>query len=203
MAIVNELRGLAERGVYEVVRKEEVRSCANILASRIVVAIKEKGTDDEKYKAPFVVLGQPHIEKNILIRNTTTLKQSSVRMHVAIATIFGFRLWSQDVSQAYLQSAEKLMSEVYVRPYKRDAEIHFRLNENKLVRMLKPLYGLAESGAYWHVTFANCNKHDLKMTPSTGDMSFFFQTVKGKLEGLTGAYVDDSIGTGDKDFEER
>ena len=202
-AIANELRGLTERGVYEIVCKEEVPPGANILGGRFVLAIKEKGTEDEKYKAHFVVQGHTDTEKNILVHNTTTLKQSSVRMLVAIAAIFGFKLWSQDVSQAYLQSAEKLMREVYLKPNRRDAEKHFHLNEKQLLRLLKPLYGLADSGDYWHVTFANHIKNDLEMIPSTGDLSLFFQTIRGKLAGLTGAYVDDSIGTGDARFEEK
>lgn len=41
------------------------------------------------------------------------------------------------------------------------------------------------------------------MTPTTGDLSFFFKIVHGRLKGLTGAYIDDIIGDGDREFEEK
>lgn len=39
------------------------------------------------------------------------------------------------------------------------------------------------------------------MTPTTGDLTLFFKFIEGKLRGFTGAYVDDTIGTGDTTFE--
>lgn len=35
------------------------------------------------------------------------------------------------------------------------------------------------------------------MTSTTGDLSLFFKIVEGKLKGLTGVYLDDTIGAGD------
>lgn len=195
-AKAKELAGLAARGVYEVVCKEDVPKGANILGGRFVLAIKNADTAEEIYKARFVVQGHTDVEKNLLVHNSTNLRQSSVRLLVALAAVFGFRLWSQDVSQAYLQSAEKLMREVYVRPTK-----EFNLSEDNLLRLLKPLYGLSDSGDYWHSTFSNHLQHDLNMTQTTGDLSLFFKAIEGKLRGLTGAYVDDTLGAGDTAFE--
>lgn len=141
--------------------------------------------------------GHTDIEKNILVHNSTNLRQTSIRLLIAIAAIFGFRLWSQDVSQAYLQSAERLMRDVYVKPTR-----EFNLPAGHLLKLLKPLYGLSDSGDYWHATFSNHLIHDLDMTSTTGDLSLFFKVVEGKLRGMTGAYVEDTIGTGTKDFGE-
>ncbi len=195
-AKAKELEGLARRGFYEVVLREDVPAGANVMGGRFVLAIKNVGTGEEVYKARFVVQGHTDAEKNLLVHNSTNLKQSSVRILVALAAIFGFRLWSQDVSQAYLQSAEKLMREVYARPTK-----EFCLPSDQLLRLLKPLYGLPDSGDYWHSTFAKHLRDDLLMSCTAGDLSLFFKVVHGKLAGITGAYVDDTLGAGDEDFQ--
>ena len=199
-AIRNELKGLIDRGTYEIVCREEVPDNANILGGRFVFAIKEKGTAKEKLKAQFVVQGHTDAEKNLLIHNTTTLRQSSVRLLIAIAAICGFRLWSQDVTQAYLQSAEKRMRSVYMKPNKHDRG-HFHMTEDQLLHLLRPLYGLNDAGDYWHSTFSSHMLTDLNMTACTGDLSLFFKHVGERLCGLTGIYVDDQIGTGDAQFD--
>ena len=40
------------------------------------------------------------------------------------------------------------------------------------------------------------------MMKTAGALSLFFKVVDGKLRAMTGAYVDDTIGTGDQEFEE-
>ena len=191
-----ELRGLFERGVFDVVCREELPQSANVLGGRFVLGIKNPGTEKEIYKARFVVQGHTDAEKGLLIHNSTTLKQSSIRLLIAIAAMFGFRIWAQDVAQAYLQSAEALQREVFIRP---TGEL--RLGRDQLLRLLKPLYGLTDSGDYWHQTFSRHLKEYLTMRPTAGDLSLYIRRIHDELEGLVGAYVDDSIGTGTTDFE--
>lgn len=96
----------------------------------------------------------------------------------------------------YKSADEKLMRHVYVRPTK-----ELKLSANRLLRLLRPLYGLSDSGDYWHKTFSKHLQQDLMMTPTTGYLSLFFKSVHGKLQGLTGAYVDNTIGAGELQFE--
>lgn len=88
------LTGLVERGVYEVVCKKDVSKDANILGGRFFLAIKNIRTKEEVYKARFVVQGQTDTEKNILVHNTTNLRRGSIRTLIAVAALFGFRLWT-------------------------------------------------------------------------------------------------------------
>lgn len=55
------------------------------------------------------------------------------------------------VTQAYMQKSEKLMRDVYLKHFK-----EMNIQSNQLVQLLKPLYGLSESGDYWGRT---CRKH--------------------------------------------
>ena len=111
------------------------------------------------------------------------------------AAIFGFRIWSTDVSQAYLQSESNLLRDVYFKPSK-----EFDLSSGQLLKLLRPLYGLADSGDYWNATFESHIKEYFGMQATAGGMSFFFKKVHQKLSGLLGTYLDDSFLAGDKEF---
>lgn len=197
VAKLKELEGLARRGVFEIVAKDDVPEDANILGSRFVLSIKNKDSDKEVYKARYVVQGHKDIEKHLLVHTSTNLRQSSVRLLLSIAALFGFRIWSQDVSQAYLQSAEKLMRDIYVVPKK-----EFHLSKAVLLKLLKPLYGLTDSGDYWHATLTNHLRKNLEMVPTFSDPALFFHSIKGEVQGIIGSYVDDTISTGNDDFVE-
>lgn len=168
------------------------------MGGRFVLSIKNVGTGEETCKARFVVQGHTDAEKELLVHNSTTLQKSSIRSLIAIATISGMRLWTQDISQTYLQSARKLMRDIYIRPSK-----EFKLNSNQLLKLLKPLYGLSESGDYWHETFFKHLHEDFGMTPTAGDLSFFFKIVRGKLQGMIGTHVDDTISAGTGFFADK
>jgi hypothetical protein len=71
-------------------------------------------------------------------------------------------MWSTDIKQAYLQSAEDLKREIYVRP---DVT---KLPPDELLQVVKPLYGLADSGDYWHETLTVHHILKLLMEQSTG-----------------------------------
>lgn len=198
--IENEMRGLAERGTFKIISREDLEKIGktpNVMGGRFVLAIKNVGTGKEVCKARYVVQGHTDLDKSLLVHNTTTLQKSSIRMLIALAAISGFRLWTQDISQAYLQSARSLMRDFYIKPSK-----EWNLESDQLLKLLKPLYGLSESGDYWHETFFRHLREDLQTRPSTGDLSCFFKTVQGKLASLIGTYVDDTLCAGDGDFEE-
>ena len=190
-----EIKGLQANGTYEVVFKEDVPSDANILGGRFVLSIKNKNTKEEVAKARFVVQGHRDKDKNQLVHTSTNLRHHSIRLLTALAAVFGLRIWSQDVTQAYLQSADQLMRDVYIRPAK-----EFRLNENQLLRLLKPLYGLTDAGDYWDATMTNHLKNDLGMSQTSLDISLFFKMIRGKLAGMSGMYVDDGIHAGNDEF---
>lgn len=52
----------------------------------------------------------------------------------------GFNLWTQNVAQAYIQSQD-LTRNVYVKPHP-----IFELDNSKILKLLKPLYGLPNAG---------------------------------------------------------
>jgi Reverse transcriptase (RNA-dependent DNA polymerase) len=139
-----EIQGLIDRGTWKVVTQDSVSNDANILGGRFVLSIKDEGTENEVWKARIVVQGYLDHLKTSLVHDTATSRQHSSRLLVGLAASFGFRLFSTDVTQAYLQSSENILKDVYVKPTK-----EFVLEPGKILKLRRPLYGLADSGDYW------------------------------------------------------
>lgn len=78
------------------------------------MALKNTWTNKPISKSRFVVQNHTEREKEFLIHSYNKVRQHSVIIIVAIAAIFGFRLWSQDISPAYLKAGASFMREVYV-----------------------------------------------------------------------------------------
>lgn len=194
-AKAKEIQGLIQRGTWKVVLRREVPLNANVMGGRFVLAIKDGGTGKELYKARYVVQGFRDKMKTSLVHDSATSRQASARILVGLAAAFEFELFSTDVTQAYLQSATPLQREVYIKPGK-----DFGLGPDKLLKLLRPLYGLADSGDYWGATFSRHITEQLGMTPTIGDAAFFYKNEGGRLVGLTSTYVDDALQAGTSDF---
>jgi hypothetical protein len=122
----------------------------NIMGGRFVLTIKESGTSKEIYKARYVVQGFRDKKKSTLVHDASTSMQQSTKLLIGLAAIFGYRIFSTDVTQAYLQSAEPLMSDVYIK-----ALAEFELNANQVLKALRPLHGLSDLDDYWRNTLLN------------------------------------------------
>jgi hypothetical protein len=104
---------------------------SNYHGRSFVLAIKDSGTSKEIYKARYVVQCFRDKKKTSLVQDASTSKQQSMKLVIGLATIFGYRIFSTDVTQAYLQSAEPLMRDVNI---KHSAE--FELNANQVLKLL-------------------------------------------------------------------
>lgn len=92
---------LIQRGTFRlVILPEQHRE--NVVPSRFVLACKHATTGEAKYKARFVVGGHRDIEKHCMVHTANTLSHTSVRLLVAVASIFGLDIWAEDVRQTYL-----------------------------------------------------------------------------------------------------
>jgi hypothetical protein len=161
------LSGLTARNTWRMIYMEDLPPNPNILGGRFVLSIKYPEPNSPIFNARFVCQGHKDRERNYIIHTATTLKQSSTRLISAVAALGGYKIWSDDVHQAYLQADKPLGRRVFLRP---PAEL--KIANNTYLELLKPLYGIPESGDLLHATFSEYLK-SLGMKTLATDPSFF------------------------------
>jgi hypothetical protein len=196
-AKLKELAGLEARGVFQIISRSDVPQDANVLSTRFVLTVKNPGDKEESCKARLVVRGFQDDLKNFLVHQPNTARAVSLRVLLSLSAALSFRIWTEDVTQAFVQSTGCLERDVFVVP---PAELG--LADDYLLKLLKPLYGLSDAGDYWSRTMYEHHAKALKMTPSVNDNSFFFKRGNAGLTGLALVHVDDSLRAGDSEFIE-
>ena len=78
----------------------------------------------------------------------------------------------------------------------------FELAPSQCLKLLKPLYGLCESGDLWHEKLAKHHREDLGMSSLRSDPALYTLITNGVLKGLSGGYVNDLIRAGNQDFKD-
>lgn len=169
-----ELNGIIERGTFLIVLRSDTGEKLNTILSWFVLVVKQMGYGSELLKARFVVGGHRDRERDHAVHKATNLKQPSLWLILALASILGSDLYSIDINDAYLQFAADLRR-------KRFFKLHIlKLNPDELLQSLKPIYGLTGAGNYWIEALKKHISEDLGMTATTRDLSLFFLT-RGKL----------------------
>lgn len=149
-----EIINIVNRGTWTLVLEEDIPQDANVMTGGFVVTIKDVETNSPIFKARYVIHGNKDLEKDELVHNSSTLRQYSMRMIITLCDIFGFKIWTPDISQTYLQSAFQLIREIYLKP-SNDLRKYIEIPLGHLLKLLRPLYGLADSGDYWNFTLSD------------------------------------------------
>ena len=112
-----ELLGLLERGAFKICLREEAGPSPNIVPTRDVLAIEHaQRNQPPELKARFVIGGHRDRDKQMLLHDTRTVRAESIRLVLAMATIFGLKLSVADWRQGYVQSKSPLLRKIFVRP---------------------------------------------------------------------------------------
>ncbi|KAA8498124.1 Transposon Ty4-J Gag-Pol polyprotein [Porphyridium purpureum] len=187
-----ELRGLIDRGTLEAVH--EVPPGATLLGSRMENTVKADGTFKSRFVAQGIKTRDPGAESTTI--NAPTLSRFMMRTIFSIAVIRGHRIAYRDFAQAYLQSEWDLSRKVFIRLKSDVRDILSQITESvfpQYARIVKPLYGLRESGTYWHATLTKRLRDIGFNTAGLDPCVFYLRSEESFLGGVVGVLVDDSL----------
>ena len=162
-----------------------------------MLVIKSEAKGKAIFKDCYVIGGQKDSLKSYLVHGSQTLHIASIRLLLELASILRFKVWSTDVKLAYLQSSVPLERKIYITK----PAPEFRSSSDEALLLLRPLYGLSDSGDIWCITLDNHMQHDLAMTKIiTGPVLYMKFSESSELIGMIRSYVDDLLRAGNERF---
>lgn len=181
-AMAEEMRSLIKAKVFISVNRSDVRK--KILTGKWVFRIKHDSTGSiDRYKARWVARG---FEQRAGIDFEETFapvaKFQSIRIIIALASMFDLELHQMDVKTAFLYG--DLTEEVYM-----EIPDGYRVDRSKVWKLVKSLYGLKQAPRAWYY---NIHQTLLKLgfTRAFSDTSIYSRRDKRGLI-IVGLYVDD------------
>ena len=181
-----ELNGLLEKGVFEIIKTEDIPAGARIFGSRFVDQIKNEGTEKAFEKSRLVVQAFNDSEKHGILTQAPTIQRASQRLIIALAlAIPQLSLYLRDITQAYTQSRSELARDIFIL-----APAEMGLSSRTILRVILPLYGIAESGTHWFQTYHKHHVEKLGITPSTFDTCLLFNN---DITAIVGLQTDNSL----------
>lgn len=173
-----------DAAAYERIDKSRIPSGSNIIGSHVVYKRKSDGTP----KARIVPWGHRDADKDEVRGDAPSLNLDSMRIVISMAVEQGWTLRKMDVKSAYLQ-AKGFDRDVYVRPPREEND------KTGLWKLLKPAYGLTESGRLWYLTSYQALTADFGFTRSRYDPSLYYKKQDKEMLILV-VQVDDYLYAG-------
>jgi hypothetical protein len=94
----------------------------------------------------------------------------------------------RNITQAYSQLSSKLNREIFARLPK---ELRDKYPRNTIIQVIRPFYGITESGVHWWFTYHKHHLEKLNIITSTYDPCLLI-TSNGPF-GITGIQTDDTL----------
>ena len=188
-----EVNDLVGRGVFsfELFNPNE-HGGYRIFKSRLVREVKGK-TMIPYEKSRLVIQGYNDVGKTEILTQSPTIQRCSQRLMIALAPSLmkmGMRVLLRDITQAYPQSQTDLARTILA---DLPRETRTKYPEGTIIRVIRPLYGIAEAGVHWFATYQghHCNK--LNMVTSTYDPCLLVTDGRRETFAIVALQTDDTL----------
>ena len=200
-----EIDMLIARGVFRFeIYNPHKHGGIRIFKSRIVNEIKGKTTQPYE-KSRLVIQGYADNGKKIVLTQSPTIQRASQRIIIAMTPSLmdkeKMTLWLRDITQAYTQSDDYLQRTIIA---DLPAQLKDVYPKGTVMIVVKPLYGIAEAGAYWWSTYSKHHTKAFNMETSTFDPCLLItkKDTPGGV-GIVGMQTDDTLGLSDREFADK
>ena len=114
--------------------------------------------------------------KDQVLCQSPTIQRISQRIILWLAILIPEKteLYLRDITQAYTQSKSNLVRDFYFKPQKELLALA-DLPKKTIYKVIKPLYGVPESGNHWFKTYHDHHTEKLGMKQSTFDPCLFYR----------------------------
>lgn len=102
-----------------------------------------------------------------------TIRHISVRLLLSVTVLQRFRIIVRNISKAHVMSRTPLRRLVFMQPPRKTGVV-----KGKLVKVVRPVYGLPESPMHWFKSYSNYHKRTLSITKTTLDTCLLFRKVQ-------------------------
>lgn len=195
-----EVDDLIGRGVFRFERWSRTRHGEHrLFKSRMVREVKGKTTKPYE-KSRLIIQGYNDENKDSILTQSPTIQRMSQRTILAIAPSLirdnGMSLMLRDITQAYPQSKSELQRTIIA---ELPTELRNRYPEGTVIRVVRPLYGIAEAGVHWFDTYQKHHREKLGMDCSTYDPCLLITKIAQPF-GISGMQTDDTLLLGTAEF---
>jgi hypothetical protein len=189
---------LLEKRVFELIIIDAVLKDVRIFNSRFVDEIKHPDIPDVYEKSRLMIQTYNDHDKTLMLIQSSTIQRMSQRIILALTACImpDCHLYLRNITQAYVQSKTFLNRQFFIR-----SPSELDLSKNSILRVVKSLYGVPETGTHWFNTYQKHHKDNLMMIESTFDscllhIEFIFINRFGVIDIQT----DDTLILADDEF---
>eukprot|EP00179_Madagascaria_erythrocladioides_P028821 CAMPEP_0198356220 /NCGR_PEP_ID=MMETSP1450-20131203/122020_1 /TAXON_ID=753684 ORGANISM="Madagascaria erythrocladiodes, Strain CCMP3234" /NCGR_SAMPLE_ID=MMETSP1450 /ASSEMBLY_ACC=CAM_ASM_001115 /LENGTH=181 /DNA_ID=CAMNT_0044062687 /DNA_START=86 /DNA_END=628 /DNA_ORIENTATION=- len=134
-----------------------------------------------------------------LSRSSPTMSRCTLRLICMVAVILDLELWTVDITQAYTHTGSRLQRPVFAKAPK-----ELGLPPGYILKVVGPLYGLAEAGVHLYAKLRQFLQTYLFMSGTVLDFCLYTHARQdGQPDAVVGTQVDDILGASDPSFLRR
>jgi Reverse transcriptase (RNA-dependent DNA polymerase) len=161
----------------------------NIVGCRWTFVIKRDAAGTiTRYRARLVTQGFSQVPGvDFFETYAPVAKMTSMHVLLAMAAHHNFEIHQVDIKSTYLNGEFKEGEIIYMRL---PPGIHLTNDKTLVLRLLKPLYGLHQSGRHWYRKFSSILMGPLRMKCCKVDQAVFYH-VEGESVMALASHVDD------------